>query len=519
MGNKSNKCMQSPAKRAKLDSVTKFSVNNVELCKTPYHKKEQLSDIAIRIFAKENLSYEYESGKTNYDINSCDGIKNSFIQAIFSAYCDHYNLELSVDDFWLMIAQGVATHINIDPEKYRNIFVLHGGKKELKINIDNIGIKPHCADNRDKWPIVINQFAGMVNKNVNVDFVSLLTNPFTTSSHVEQTVFNCTLMESMKSYFSYKCYLSCGIPEITLRGSGDDFRNILIRLDKLQALLPDIKWWFDSMRPHIHQIINTIEKKPDIDFWSKICHYIGGGSGMSMLSGWITDFVPYKYNERSNTYSRAIVRYEGAMMCNIQPMGIETCDFTRAITNTDVVLCVGDIELQMKLISGFIGVSQNPETLALRPVIGWIVAYNKYPISSDYSYLELWTNPDTNMDACGDCKTKYGSDLDKHRLTRVITPNDRKLKGVDTWHLIAKYIQCDFCKKQLIEDYNVKLSNFIDSLVGMSVNDAMNKFKSYYKWTNVIERHSDFTNMGYDPEGVTILFDPSTKLMIKGAIN
>jgi hypothetical protein len=36
----------------------------------------------------------------------------------------------------------------------------------------------------------------------------------------------------------------------------------------------------------------STEGKADIDWWQKIFHRVGGGSSVSMLSGWLADFVP-----------------------------------------------------------------------------------------------------------------------------------------------------------------------------------------------------------------------------------
>jgi len=36
----------------------------------------------------------------------------------------------------------------------------------------------------------------------------------------------------------------------------------------------------------------SAEGKADISWWQKICHRVGGGSDISMLSGWLADFVP-----------------------------------------------------------------------------------------------------------------------------------------------------------------------------------------------------------------------------------
>lgn len=54
--------------------------------------------------------------------------------------------------------------------------------------------------------------------------------------------------------------------------------------------------------------------------------------------------------------------------------GIDFQDFSESVTQTDFILDNNGDETKMKLIAGFLGISQNPTTRALRPALGWITA-------------------------------------------------------------------------------------------------------------------------------------------------
>jgi hypothetical protein len=57
------------------------------------------------------------------------------------------------------------------------------------------------------------------------------------------------------------------------------------------------------------------------------------------------------------------------------------------VTHTDFILDDNGREIQMKLIAGFLGIGQNPETGALRPCLGWVTALpNKPNILVNYIY-------------------------------------------------------------------------------------------------------------------------------------
>lgn len=55
--------------------------------------------------------------------------------------------------------------------------------------------------------------------------------------------------------------------------------------------------------------------------------------------------------------------------------GIDFDDFTEAVTKTDFILDDNGNEIKMKLIAGFFGISQNPDTKALRPALGWTTVF------------------------------------------------------------------------------------------------------------------------------------------------
>ena len=51
----------------------------------------------------------------------------------YLAFAEHYNITLTPDSIWQVIAQNFSLHINENSEKYRHIFVSHEGKKEISI--------------------------------------------------------------------------------------------------------------------------------------------------------------------------------------------------------------------------------------------------------------------------------------------------------------------------------------------------------------------------------------------------
>ncbi len=99
------------------------------------------SDLARWAIKAPKLSLE--NFQTNYrlvdDLNGSNHrIKNTFVGTIYKAYCEHYPLELSVEDFWVAIAQGISIHLNEYAEKYRHLMVSHNGKKMLTLDVESL---------------------------------------------------------------------------------------------------------------------------------------------------------------------------------------------------------------------------------------------------------------------------------------------------------------------------------------------------------------------------------------------
>ena len=62
---------------------------------------------------------------------------HAFFHTCEKAFNEHRSLAFSPDMFWLLVAQGLAQHINNHAEKLRHRFVEHTGKKEIKVRRDD----------------------------------------------------------------------------------------------------------------------------------------------------------------------------------------------------------------------------------------------------------------------------------------------------------------------------------------------------------------------------------------------
>jgi len=300
---------------------------------------------------------------------------NSFMVALHTAYARHYPLTISPDMIWLLIAQGFANHVNENSEALRSHFVNFEGIKELTIERDDF-TKGSATNN---WQAVIEDFSEELSQQLDPKFTQLITTPFSTTQLAEKIAFQITLMDVMKSYFNFVMLTRCGIPEITIEGTVEDWKNIEQRAKQLAQY--DLAWWIDDLLPILQQFTKAAAGTPDSSFWKNIYKVERGCRGED-ITGWILFFFPYvKYGsslwsirkQLENPNRQELLEefnedIELSATMDIIPSGISQVNFTWIYYGK---------KYPYQLVAGFLGYEQNEETLALRPNISWGVLRGK----------------------------------------------------------------------------------------------------------------------------------------------
>jgi hypothetical protein len=290
-----------------------------------------------------------------------------FVAAVHTAYAYHYPLVISPDMIWLLITQGFANHINKYPEEMRRYFVDFKGKKLL--NVDRPSFSKGSADNN--WPGVFPEFGDSIEANTGPALLDLVTGDFSTTSPAEKIAFQITLMDAMKSYFTYSVTTLCGIPEITLEGSVQDWQKIEAKTQELAQY--ELSWWTDELLPVLREFTNTAAGRPNQEFWQAIYKMPFRGSGSPDISGWILNFFPYK------DLGGNLVQFIGAKKPDGNNPGIPaqltatTDEFTSGLSQADFIWNYYGTFYKMEFVAGFVGFRQDSQTLALRPEISWAV--------------------------------------------------------------------------------------------------------------------------------------------------
>ena len=291
--------------------------------------------------------------------------QHSFFEGMFKAYSDHRPFVLSPDMIWLLISQGFSQHVNNNAEALRHYFVKHDGKMVLRVISTTVSI-----DNPDSpWETVFPEFTKQIDAVVGKELVSTLTSDFSTTTAVSRVASQITIMEAMQAYFEYYLvYVSCGIPQITLEGSTEDWQKIIDKANKLRTY--ELGWWIDPLIPVLEQLKSTAEGKKDIDFWRSMFitpdeNNVARCGIPLKIDGWIVKFFPYDKNRQRNNLKEL---YGSSNL----PMELACVDLEYIELNA-----LGKVvkTVPLELWAGFIGLNQNKSDFTLKPEIGWMVRH------------------------------------------------------------------------------------------------------------------------------------------------
>ena len=280
------------------------------------------------------------------------GQADGLFQATHTAFEMHYGLALAPDHIWLTIARQVAKHITEHAEELRKKFVDHEGQELIELRRDSF-VKG-SPDN--DWQGAFAEFSAQIGKRIKVDHSKFL-NTFSTTGPVEKAASEVVLMDAMSKYFKYGMRTLCGIPEITLHGTIDDWAEILARVRSFEDI--GLGEWGEELSPVIQQFVATAAGAPDREWWQSFYKY-RSASGTDSITGHITKLYRAKVAEKSGYMVRAGERV------------MKSDNFADQISKVPFIWKYLGQEYRMELWAGLPFATL--ENGVIRPVAAWAVA-------------------------------------------------------------------------------------------------------------------------------------------------
>jgi len=316
----------------------------------------------------------------------CEGHRHGFIAAVSEAFARHYPLALRPQHFWLLIAQAVAVHVDLNAESVRAQWVPHEGKKTLEVRCDEF-----VLGEANDWASTVSgksdSFAAQIAANTMSGVAEALAPPFSGTTHIEDIAQKIVVMNICKNYFDYRCSTLCGFPEITLEGTQADWvllREAAERL--LERCEPGFKTkWSSSLLPLLDKLAAARAGEVDASFWNSMCKRGGttGSGARTWFNGWINVLFPYiarcpnRYcvpYSPSNGYVLEGLEEKWYGMSETEGCGGPECeDFGSGMSSAPVTWIYHGFDIKLDFHAGFVGAVQDPKTLQLRPQISWFI--------------------------------------------------------------------------------------------------------------------------------------------------
>lgn len=274
-----------------------FAVSEVEVAAKPRAELDRTKAIAtllstadgverdapwppVRAKRRSRLEQAYTSAAR---MVACTDV-SPLVQMAHDAFYEHRPIALSPDAVWFTIAQGFATHVNLNADALRDRFVRHAEKLRLVVTRPDF-----VLGQANPWPEMFAAFSSQIAEHVG-RLRDLVVADFSTTGPLERAATEVLLMDAFQAYFEYEAMCGCGIPRITLLGTPEDWRSIRRRAQMLSEY--GLEHWTAALLPVLDRIVATAEGVDDPPFWRSFFHYQSGSIG-SALTGWIHVLFPY----------------------------------------------------------------------------------------------------------------------------------------------------------------------------------------------------------------------------------
>jgi hypothetical protein len=342
-----------------------FTVSDVKPRRTPFQS------VALQASIAQHVRLNVEACASNLG-NLVRADIHPLVQAAHFAFAGHLPLALSPDDIWLCIVQAFGAHVNADTGALRARFGMPEGKRLIEITRNDF----RRGSTKNDWPGAVKEFVERIADYV-PEMEPLVVGDFSTTGAIERTAYQTALMSVTQRWFDYSLFTMCGIPEIRLLGTPEDWISLRMRARNVARF--GLQDWMSELKPVLDQFVAASQGQPDAAFWQSF-YKDESQSGGPFVTGWINVLFPYLDNR--NTSGAGTLTADGLRRnpfalawrdSSQRTTGPHASEFPAGLQRAPFLWHYLSSTHRMQLVSGFVALSQDPATFELRPAIGWAV--------------------------------------------------------------------------------------------------------------------------------------------------
>jgi len=222
-----------------------------------------------------------------------------FVRAAHSAFAGHLPLALSPEVLWFIVAQEVASHVKMFPDKYAHLFTTKAAEKQkIVVRDDTLSYDQPCD-----WLGSIPLVRQPLREKLPTGIMELCLPHFSTQTPETEAASLVAFMDAVSEYYSFEWVTLCGIPAFRLEGERHDWGKLLGSVRGLKEHISGLTAYFSGLEQVFSKILSEYDgDKSDEFFWSSF-YKVNNGSGGPYVNGWINLLYAHKFsweNERKN---------------------------------------------------------------------------------------------------------------------------------------------------------------------------------------------------------------------------
>jgi hypothetical protein len=326
--------------------------------------KDSTFKYAVNRLANNNLEF-YPKEFENQRI--LPTFMHPFVATLHYGFAQHRPVIISPDMIWLMILQGLSKYVRDNEDFFQSSFLNSKEKKKFIIYRDKF-IKGRDDNNMQS---VIKEIIDEFDKELKPEIKPFLKKQFSTTTPKDFAAFQISMMNELNPYYEFVEATLCGIPYVILEGSPDDWKWIYDNFRHFERY--GLGFWTKNLSPVLEKIHESSKGNIDTGFWKSMYKW-DEESGGNKVTGWIIRFFPYFVESDGISINPYLAEnFDNQQDSNIIMglvgrnfgLGISSCVFIwkNFLTNKNMSFC-----------AGFIGISQNKTSMALRPEINWFIS-------------------------------------------------------------------------------------------------------------------------------------------------